>query len=43
MLGYMTSKGWRLPRKDIEDFKLAFPEVDDKLIELCVDKGEKNG
>lgn len=41
MLGYMTSKGWRISRKDAEDFKAAFPEVPEDLIELSVSKEEE--
>jgi len=43
MLGYMTSKGWRLSREDAEDFKATFPEVPEDLIELSVSEEAKDG
>lgn len=38
MLGYMTSKGWRISREDASSFKEAFPEVPEHLVELVVEK-----
>lgn len=38
MLGYMTSKGWRIRKEDVQSFKEASPEVPDEYIELAVEK-----
>lgn len=36
MLGYMTSKGWRISREDANSLKEALPEIPDELIELAI-------
>jgi len=33
MLGYMVSKGWAIPKDDIDSFKKSFPEIPEDLIE----------
>ena len=45
LMGYLTSKGFRLTRDYVKSFKKAFPEIPDDLIELIVekDKSEEKG
>ena len=38
MLGYMVSKGWRIPKEDVENFRLAFPEIPEELIEKSTEE-----
>jgi hypothetical protein len=38
MIGYMTSKGWKLPREDEDEFKKAFPELPQEYIDLALEK-----
>ena len=38
MLGFMVSKGWHISQRDAQDFKRAFPEVDEKYINPAVKK-----
>ena len=42
MIGYMTSKGWELPKEDANNFKVAFPEIPQEYIDIVVEK-EKCG
>jgi len=40
MIGYMTSKGWKLPKEDANSFKVAFPEVPQEYIDIVTEKEE---
>ena len=38
MLGYMTSKGWKLTREAMDDFRDAFPEIPQEYIDLVLEE-----
>jgi len=38
MIGYMTSKGWELPREALDDFKNAFPEIPQEFIDIVLEE-----
>jgi hypothetical protein len=41
MLGFMVSAGWTIPQEDVEDFKLAFPEIPEHLVNLSIERHER--
>lgn len=38
MIGYMTSKGWKLSKEGIDDFKDAFPEIPQEYIDIVLEE-----
>jgi hypothetical protein len=40
IMGYLTSKGFKIPKVYVKSFKKAFPEVPDELIDLIIIKEE---
>lgn len=41
LLGWMASKGLKFSKKEAEEFKLAFPEIPVKLVDLSVEEEKK--